>query len=279
MNIESQDRQIQTGTGDAAGPHIAFVDRDDVFRTALSACLRAEGFQVTEFRTKATALQAIGRGEMDAILIDPRSGDGHMSFKELRQLNVAVPVAVIASKADNLVEEAAFHNGASDFLAKSRGPTIIAKRLRLLISGVRGGREAWSPDPEDIIHVGHLALRLESHRALWRGTQVPLTVTEFKIVRLLACGLGKVYSYREIYDVVHGAGFVAGDGLDGFRINVRALIKKIRKRFRDIDTEFDEIENVPGRGYQWRRHGRPDAAALLPDLRPARDASLAQMVA
>ena len=79
-----------------------------------------------------------------------------------------------------------------------------------------------------------------------------MTLTEFNIVRLLASRAGENTSYREIYDVVHGDGFIAGDGDNGYRTNVRACIKRIRRKFGVIDAHFLEIENCPGYGYRWR---------------------------
>jgi two-component system response regulator ChvI len=58
-------------------------------------------------------------------------------------------------------------------------------------------------------------------------------------------------SYREIYDIVHGEGFMAGEGEIGFRANVRAFIKRIRQKFRDVDSTFANIKNYPGFGYRW----------------------------
>jgi two-component system response regulator ChvI len=58
--------------------------------------------------------------------------------------------------------------------------------------------------------------------------------------------------YRDLYDLVHGEGFVAGYGEDGYRTNVRTFIKRVRKKFRDIDDQFDAIENYPGFGYRWK---------------------------
>ena len=63
---------------------------------------------------------------------------------------------------------------------------------------------------------------------------------------------GRDVSYREIYDLVRGEGFRAGSGEQGYRANVRALIKRIRQKFRDVDPTFDLIENYPGFGYRWR---------------------------
>ena len=72
------------------------------------------------------------------------------------------------------------------------------------------------------------------------------------MVHCLASRAGHDISYRELYDMVHGKGFVAGPGADGYRSNVRTFIKRIRRKFKEIDSGFDGIENYPGFGYRWR---------------------------
>jgi two-component system response regulator ChvI len=88
---------------------------------------------------------------------------------------------------------------------------------------------------------------------------VLLTVTEFKLVDFLATRVGQDVGYRELYDIVRGAGFVAGYGEDGFRSNVRAFVKRIRRKFRDVDDSFDEIESYSGFGYRWREREATDS--------------------
>ena len=94
-------------------------------------------------------------------------------------------------------------------------------------------------------------LRFDTNRALWAGRAVDLTLTEFRIVILLAERAGHDIGYREICDLVHGKDFVAGQGSEGYRANVRTLITRIRKKFRDVDPGFDHIENYASFGYRW----------------------------
>jgi two-component system response regulator ChvI len=99
-------------------------------------------------------------------------------------------------------------------------------------------------------------LRLNSRfrRASWRGRDVPLTQSEFAILERLALASERDVAYRDLYDVVRGPGFVAGAGAEGYRVNVRAFVKRIRQKFKDIDPEFDAIRNYPGVGYSWHDH-------------------------
>ncbi len=100
-----------------------------------------------------------------------------------------------------------------------------------------------------------IELRLQStkRRVYWRDREVPLTPGEFRIVAELIDNAGRERSYRQLYDVVRGPGFAAGSGPNGYRVNVRAFMKRIRQKFRGVDPQFDAIENYPGHGYRWRQ--------------------------
>jgi len=234
--------------------HIVLIHPNDGYRVALAAYLRAQGFSIVEVDDPHAAIEhVLGDRHVAAVLIDADLPGilGIDLLVRLRNLGVKAPIALVATAYNEAHEEAALEYGAADFLSKSRSLSIIAKRLSLLVGSTRD-RSLSERSPAETIAVGPLSLKLRCHRALWKGRQVPLTVTEFKIVRLLACRAGEEVSYREIYDVVHGTGFLAGDGPQGYRSNVRSLIRKIRNRFRAIDEGFSEIENYPAFGYRWR---------------------------
>ena len=104
----------------------------------------------------------------------------------------------------------------------------------------------------EILHRGSLKLFPDRHRASWNDHEVSLTLREYAIVEQLAQQPGQDLQYRCLYDAVRGTGFSAGIGTDGYQVNVRAFIKRIRRKFRDIDPKFDAIENYPRFGYRWR---------------------------
>jgi two-component system response regulator ChvI len=237
-----------------AAPRIVIVHPADTYRAALVAYLRAQGYTIEEFEDSKSAFECIiGDTPVDTILIDvdPPQTVGIDLFLRLRNLGVRTPIALFATEADQSQEDRALEQGAAEYFSKSRRFSIVARRLGLLVDGARA-KTTLAGSAADVISIGALDVKLRCHRASWRGHEVPLTVTEFKIVRLLACRMGEQISYREIYDMVHGSGFFAGEGPQGYRINVRSLIRKIRDRFRTIDPNFIEIENCAGFGYRWR---------------------------
>src|SRR5918994_714467 len=79
------------------------------------------------------------------------------------------------------------------------------------------------------------------------------------VTERLARAQGDV-SYRQLYDVLKGESFIAGSGSEGYRANVRTLVKRIRQKFCDVDEQFAAIVSVPGFGYRWRE-GAPDGQA------------------
>src|SRR5215472_694294 len=235
-------------------PHLLLVDDDDLFRESLGLNLVDEGYEVTSFANGQDALSYLDRGSADVMLLDWRmpNTSGIDVLRRMRGVGITIPVIFLTVLSDDIYEEAALEGGAVDFIDKSRRLSILVKRLHLITEGMRPIIESDAKRPTgEVIHLGRLELRFDINRAAWATTTLDLTLTEFKIVALLALRAGEDVGYREIYDLVHGKDFVAGYGAEGYRANVRTFIKRIRKKFRDIDPEFDQIHNYAGFGYRW----------------------------
>lgn len=248
--------------GQSERRRVVVVDDDPLFLSTLTLNLEDAGFDVAAFTAGAAALDHLtGTAQPDAIILDwhmPEM-DGLELLQRVRAQGLGAPAIFLTSLSQPIYEELALDRGAVDFVEKSRSFAIILKRLRLITDGAKPVAAAVGATPvahaeatggETARHA--LELRTESCRALWRGAEVPLTLTEFHVVALLAGKIGGDVSYREIYDVVRGEGFIAGIGNEGYRSNVRTMVKRIRQKFRDLDPAFDALENYPGFGYRWR---------------------------
>ncbi|MBV8166984.1 MAG: response regulator transcription factor [Alphaproteobacteria bacterium] len=238
---------------DAARRRVVVVDDDPLFLSTLTLNLEDAGFDVVSFTTPTAALEHLAEDQPDAVILDwnmPEM-DGLELLQRLRAQGIGVPAIFLTSLNQQIYEELALERGAVDFVEKSRSFSIILKRLRLITEGTKGPAPAERV-PAEPAQGGPLELRSDSCRALWLGREVPLTLTEFHVVALLAGKAGGDVSYREIYDVVRGEGFIAGIGSEGYRSNVRTMVKRIRQKFRDLDPAFDALENYPGFGYRWR---------------------------
>ena len=232
---------------------VAVVDDDDDFRRALCFHLNDRGFEAVACPTGSSALDLLGTETVDVILLDWRMPDmnGLEVLRALRQRGVMTPVIFLTGLTDDVLEEAALASGAVDFIDKSRKLSILMRRIELIAEGQRPLPDPSRHPAPSQIRLGHLELRFDINRAFWRDTPVDLTLTEFRMIAQLTMRPGEDISYRELYDLVHGKNFVAGFGTDGYRTNVRTFIKRIRRKFRELDNTFDCIENYARFGYRW----------------------------
>ena len=189
--------------------------------------------------------------EADVIVLDWRlpTISGIDLLPQLRQRGVNLPVVFLTSHPQMANEKLALERGALDFIDKTRGVEILASRLRL---AAKSGKPAATPEAEKPIVCGKLVLSPSSSGACWNGVDVGLTISEYHIVHFLASNVGNYQTYRAIYEVQYYEGFVAGQGGQGYRTNVRASIKRIRRKFCEVDSTFSEIQNSQSRGYRWR---------------------------
>lgn len=234
---------------------ILVVDDDDFFRESLSRNLCDAGYNASVYSDGIAACEHLDHAsEADLILLDWKMPGmtGIEVLQRLRAEKIETPVIFLTVLSDQIYEEAGLRNGAVDFIEKSRSFSILLRRIELSIGGQKSVETDGSATQAESFRLGDLLLRRNSRRAIWRDKPVELTLTEFAIVSYLAVNSDRDVSYREIYDIVHGEGFVAGYGEVGYRANVRAFIKRIRQKFRDADSNFSQIANYPSFGYRWR---------------------------
>jgi two-component system response regulator ChvI len=246
---------LTTSMKGASSAQIVIVDDDDAFRESLGLNLVDEGYAVSSFSCGTAVLDYFAAGgRADAILLDWRMPDmnGLELLRSLRRSGNTTPAIFLTILHDEIYEEAALDGGAVDFIDKSRRLPILIKRLQLIAEGARPSPEPDGRRVGDVLRIGPLELRFDTNRASWDGMPVDLTLTEFKIVALLVRRAGEDVPYREIYDIVHGRDFVAGYGDEGYRPNVRTFIKRIRKKFHEVDPGFSHIQNYAGFGYRYQ---------------------------
>ncbi len=169
---------------------------------------------------------------------------------KLHRLGFNIPVVLLTGEAPPAHECLALDKGAVDVICKSRGSEVLGRRLK---GAVKASNRTDQLQSDESMICGKLVLRPDVSRAYWIDADLGLTLGEYKIVHLLASNVGAFVTYRAVYDRLRHEGFIAGDGANGYRANVRSAIKRIRNKFRDFDPTFDQIENFTGFGYCWKK--------------------------
>ena len=249
-NLERDVARPGAGTQDAI--HVLLVEDDELYSEMLAEQLSERGFAVQSFTDGASLFEQLGAAaDADVIVLDwslPKT-TGIDLLPRLRRYGVTVPVVFLTGRPLISYESLAFERGAIDFVDKARGVEILARRLRRVVAASRPRPKL---EPERRMVCGKLVLRPDAGRAHWNEADLDLTHGEFKIVKFLVANIGRDVTYREIYDIMYFAGFVAGNGDDGYRMNVRSAIKRIRNKFRACDPDFSAIENSAAVGYRWK---------------------------
>jgi len=223
---------------------IALVDDDRNILTSVSMALEAEGFKVRTYTDGAEALRGLTSQPADIAVLDikmPRM-DGMELLQRLRKQS-AIPVIFLTSKDDEIDELLGLRMGADDYIKKPFSQKLLIERIRALIRRLEinsGGGEGG-----DIMVRGQLVLDPERHVCTWKAAKVDLTVTEFLLLKALALRPGHVKNRDQLIDAAYGESIYVDDR------TIDSHIKRLRKKFRDVDEDFSHIETLYGVGYRY----------------------------
>jgi len=226
---------------------IALVDDDKNILTSLSVALEAEGFAVRCYSDGGEALKALTTQPADVAILDikmPRM-DGMELLGHLRK-NGAMPVIFLTSKDDEVDEVLGLRMGADDYIKKPFSQRLLVERIRALLRRGEIMRGVGETPAEPVIQRGELTLDPGRHQCNWKGQGVDLTVTEFLILKSLAARPGHVKSRDQLMDGAYGEHIYVDDR------TIDSHIKRLRKKFKVVDTDFAQIETLYGVGYRYR---------------------------
>jgi two-component system response regulator ChvI len=225
---------------------IALVDDDRNILASVSMTLEAEGFTVRTFTDGAEALRSITQQPVDLAVLDikmPRM-DGMELLEKLRKSS-DLPVIFLTSKDDEVDELMGLRMGADDYIKKPFSQRLLIERIRTLLRREvsRGSTEKGA---EAAVTRGDLTLDGNRHLCTWKAQPVELTVTEFLLLKALAQRPGHVKSRDQLMDAAYGENIYVDDR------TIDSHIKRLRKKFKVLDNEFNQIETLYGVGYRYR---------------------------
>ena len=245
--MDTLERRINIG-GIPVGHTIALVDDDRNILTSVTMALEAEGFDVRSFTDGDAALRGLSAQPVDLAILDikmPRM-DGMELLQRLRKQS-DLPVIFLTSKDDEVDEILGLRMGADDYVKKPFSQRLLLERIQVLLRRrARMDSIGDDDDAEPPILRGNLILDMSRHLCTWGGEAVNLTVTEFLIVKMLAARPGLVKSRDQLMDAAYGEHIYVDDR------TIDSHIKRLRKKFKAVDDDFDHIETLYGIGYRYR---------------------------
>ncbi|MGC6329039.1 response regulator transcription factor [Rhizorhabdus sp. FW153] len=228
---------------------IALVDDDRNILTSVSIALQSEGFTVRVYSDGETALKSLLDNPPDLAVLDikmPRM-DGMELLRRLREKS-SIPTIFLTSKDDELDEALGLAMGADDYITKPFSQRLLIARIRAILRRTEARSEqddeTETPAAEKILR-GRLEMDPARHRVTWQGKDVTLTVTEFLILEALAQRPGFVKSRDQLMDTAYQDDVYVDDR------TIDSHIKRLRRKFRQVDSEFKAIETLYGVGYRF----------------------------
>ena len=228
---------------------IALVDDDRNILTSVAIALEAEGYKVETYTDGASALDGLLARPPQLAIFDikmPRM-DGMELLRRLRQKS-DIPVIFLTSKDDEIDELFGLKMGADDFIRKPFSQRLLVERVKAVLRRVspKDGSAPKEIDTAKALERGNLRMDPERHTCTWNNQPVTLTVTEFLILQALATRPGVVKSRNALMDAAYDDQVYVDDR------TIDSHIKRLRKKFKMVDTDFDMIETLYGVGYRFR---------------------------
>jgi two-component system response regulator ChvI len=235
---------------------VLLVDDDQALSTILATALGDEGFVVTTARNGLEGVRAFEKDGADLVILDVLMPelDGLEACRRLRKSRSGghVPIILLTSRSEEVDRVTGLETGADDYVTKPFSTRELVARIRAL--GRRVGAPAAGSAPaaapsalgSEPVEAGQLRLDPARFETRWNGRPVTLTRSEFQILGALARNRGTVLARERLLDIARGEDAVVTDR------TVDTFIKRLRKKIRDVDASFDEIETVFGVGYRYR---------------------------
>ena len=228
---------------------IALVDDDKNILASVTMLLEQEGYHVRSYTDGASALTALSANLPDLAILDikmPRM-DGMELLRRLRQ-NAEIPVIFLTSKDEEIDELMGLNAGADDYIRKPFSQRLLLERVKAVLRRAEGrkGDKAPAGEAKQSMARGKLVLDPMRHECTWDAKPVRLTVTEFLILQCLALRPGFVKSRDNLMDAAYDDQVYVDDR------TIDSHIKRLRKKFNQVDEAFDGIETLYGVGYRFK---------------------------
>ncbi|MBO6852112.1 MAG: proteobacterial dedicated sortase system response regulator [Marinobacter sp.] len=228
--------------------HIALIEDEPAIRENYRDAFERRGYRVSAYGDRKSAFQVLRTALPDLAIIDVGLGDepegGFTLCQDLRQLSATVPIIFLTARDSDIDSVHGLRLGADDYVTKDMSLDHLLARVTALLRRADAWAEALKK-PDEVLQRGKLTLNVDRMTADWQGQPVDLTVTEFWMLHTLVQHPGHVRTRDQLMEA---ASTVLDDN------TVTSHIKRIRRKFQQLDSAFDGIQTAYGMGYRWNAH-------------------------
>ena len=218
---------------------VLLVEDDPAARQGLELALRRLGYGVRAAATGEAAVDDLGQGPVDVVVLDVMlpGVDGFEVCRRLRRVS-NVPVIMLTARGDDFDVVAGLEAGADDYVVKPAEPRVLDARIRAVLRRiVRAGSpaETW----------GDLVIDRSSLTVTLRGREISLTPTELRLLLVLSGSARQVFSRQQLLDLVWEHDYLGDSRL------VDACVQRLRAKIETDSSEPRYIQTVRGFGYRF----------------------------
>lgn len=228
--------------------HIALVEDDIALRENYIAALTQQGYRVSAYSSRGEAERAFTHKLPDLAIIDIGLGDeidgGFAVCQLARSMSKTLPIIFFTARDNDFDTICGLRMGADDYLTKDISLPHLLARISALFR--RTELMQLPQQQSEVITTGKLAMDMNRMLVSYDGQALELTVTEFWMLHGIAKHPGHVKSRQQLMD---DSKMVVDD------TTITSHIKRIRKKFMQLEDGFDAIETVYGMGYRWKAEG------------------------
>ena len=227
---------------------ICLIDDDQNILASLSLALKSEKFDVETYSDGLAGLEALKNNNFDIAILDikmPRL-DGLEVLQKLRNSS-DIPVIFLTSKDDEIDQLLGLKMGADDYITKPFSQKLLIERVKVILKRTSSSSEENQVNNDTLIERGNLLLNMDRHECHWKEERIKLTVTEFLLLESLVNRPGYVKNRDQLMSAAYSDDLYVDDR------TIDSHIKRIRRKFKAIDKDFNSIETLYGVGYRFNQ--------------------------
>lgn len=226
--------------------HICLIDDDQNILASLSLALKSEGYIISTFSDGLSGLNSLKGDDYDIAILDikmPRL-DGLEVLQKLRQAS-NLPVIFLTSKDEEVDQLLGLKMGADDYITKPFSQKLLIERVKAILRRSKDTLTSNDKETSNIIKRGKLSLNMSRYECFWDDVAIKLTVTEFLLLESLASRPGYVKSRDQLMSAAYDDDIYVDDR------TIDSHIKRLRRKFKNLDKNFESIETLYGVGYRY----------------------------